>query len=300
MSVIMGIIMPFFIFAQTPSIADLRRELAEENAAYAALIKRLEKAEMRANQPKIIVTDSAAKDAVIKPVSLRRELPTASVLITNKGVVRPNGTWIVDHGTGTVTGCVPEENEHVCYIVTAAHVIQNARELSISIFDSQNKPYLQFRPEIMIIDAKNDIAVLRIHSPRELPVAAIASKNYKSRRGEYVTAVGSPRGAIPHIYTGPKEYIKEVNKYNGFENISISCPSESGASGGGVFNAQGQLIAICSASDATTNIHTGIQELYDLIDRANAGIAISSGSIIKKEGIIDTYSYPIFAPAQRR
>lgn len=118
-------------------------------------------------------------------------------------------------------------------IVTNFHIIENA---STAQFVFNNGEIYQGDTTVVGLDAQNDIAILKIEKTGLTP--AFVSTTYSA--GDTVTAIGSPHGVRNTATTGIIE---------GFDQDIISTTAfiTNGSSGGGLFNADGNLIGITSS-----------------------------------------------------
>lgn len=118
-------------------------------------------------------------------------------------------------------------------IVTNFHVIQNA---STAQFIFNNGQIYQGETTIVGLDPQNDIALLKVEKSGLTP--AFISTAYNA--GDAVTAIGSPNGVRNTETTGV---------ITGFDQdiISTTALIAGGSSGGGLFNASGNLIGITSS-----------------------------------------------------
>ena len=120
-------------------------------------------------------------------------------------------------------------------ILTNFHVIEDAKEVAVELNSGE------YFVEVGIIgsDARRDIAVLKVPG-FDLPVASLGNSN-DVEIGDRVTVVGSPRGFIGTLTEG---VISAKRTTNGYELFQLDAPVSQGSSGGGVFDKDGNLIAL--------------------------------------------------------
>lgn len=118
-------------------------------------------------------------------------------------------------------------------IATNFHVIENASTAQI-IF--RNGTIYADDITIVGLDPQADIALLQIRRQGLHPVTPAQNITL----GEEVTAIGSPKG---------KRNVSSTGTVKGFTDdiISMTAPIAHGSSGGGLFNAEGQIIGMCSS-----------------------------------------------------
>lgn len=131
------------------------------------------------------------------------------------------------------------------YILTNHHVIQRASKITITLTDNR-----EFEAELIGDDARFDLAVLKISSAEDLPVARLGHSD-DLMIGEPVIAIGNPFGLSHTITTG---VISAINRsirvdedriFRGF--IQTDAPINPGNSGGPLINILGEVIGINTA-----------------------------------------------------
>ena len=144
------------------------------------------------------------------------------------------------------------------YIITNNHVIENAEEIKVILYDNR-----EFDAEIIATDPLSDLAVIKIQ-PDRLIAAKFGDSN-KLQIGEWVVAIGSPFGLhLNHTVTagiisavGRSDVVSRMN----FENfIQHDAAINPGNSGGGLFNLNGDLMGINTAiaTDGFSKSNAGV------------------------------------------
>jgi serine protease Do len=131
------------------------------------------------------------------------------------------------------------------YIVTNAHVVQQADEIIVTMADES-----QHKAELVSADPEADLAIIKISVAR--PLAAIRMGTSSDLMiGETVIAVGNPFGYQHTVTTGVVSAVDRTIepgpglKYEGL--IQTDAPINPGNSGGPLLNIRGELIGINSA-----------------------------------------------------
>jgi len=128
------------------------------------------------------------------------------------------------------------------YIVTNHHVVENAREVVVTLKNGD-----QLEAEIVGSDEQTDLAVLKVKKAGSYPFVEFATKA-KPRVGDWVVAVGNPFGlggtATAGIVSADGRELLGGN-YNDF--IQIDAPINRGNSGGPTFNLNGEVIGVNTA-----------------------------------------------------
>lgn len=140
------------------------------------------------------------------------------------------------------------------YIVTNAHVLCENQNVSDNVRITLNDKD-KFQSEVIGVDTKNDIAVLKINT-NELKCAAFADSD-KLRRGEDLIVIGNPLGSLPgSVSNGIISYANRnitLEGQNTMNLIQTNAEINSGNSGGGAFLLDGQLIGIVFAKHGASD-----------------------------------------------
>ncbi|MFH1829494.1 MAG: DegQ family serine endoprotease [Pseudomonadota bacterium] len=124
-------------------------------------------------------------------------------------------------------------------ILTNSHVVSQADEIEVGLSDGR-----ELKAEIVGMDEKTDIAVIRIKSKDNLPMVPLGnSKNV--RPGDWVMAIGNPFGLEHTVTVGvvsAKGRLIGGGPYAKF--IQTDASINPGNSGGPLFNLDGEVIGI--------------------------------------------------------
>ncbi len=138
------------------------------------------------------------------------------------------------------------------YILTNHHVVENADEIKISLFDGR-----LLDAEVIGTDAATDIAVLRVESDElvEMPIG----DSRAVRVGDFVLAIGNPFGLGNTVTSGIVSGLGRSGIGEGLEDfIQTDASINPGNSGGALINMRGELIGINSAIISRTGGNIGI------------------------------------------
>jgi len=125
-------------------------------------------------------------------------------------------------------------------VVTNFHVIDGAYSISV-VDESENVSDVT---HILAYDEELDMALLQIESTGEYEPLTLLSKD-TSQKGEKVVAIGSPLGISNTISNGTLSGFVEIA---GSKYIQFTAPVSHGSSGGALFNDDGIIIGVTSAS----------------------------------------------------
>ncbi len=139
------------------------------------------------------------------------------------------------------------------YIVTNNHVVENAREITVSLKGGD-----EYEAELVGTDPQTDLAVLKVKRRGVYPYVQFALKS-KPRVGDWVVAVGNPFGlggtATAGIVSADGRELSG-GVYNNF--IQVDAPINRGNSGGPTFNLTGEVIGVNTAIFSETGGSVGI------------------------------------------
>ena len=139
------------------------------------------------------------------------------------------------------------------YIITNAHVVENADEITVTLHDNQ-----QFTARVVGTDAASDIALLQTDQKNLVDVPFADSS--KARVGDFVVAIGNPFGLQHTVTSG---IISALGRFGinpqGYEDfIQTDASINPGNSGGALVNLRGELVGINSAIFTRSGGNIGI------------------------------------------
>jgi len=142
---------------------------------------------------------------------------------------------------------------HSGYIVTNAHVVENASEITVTLQDGRD-----LKAEIIGSDTPSDVAVLRVKPDglTQIPLGDSA----KVEVGDFVVAIGNPFGLQHTVTSGIISGLSRsgINP-DGYEDfIQTDASINPGNSGGALVNLRGELIGINTAILSRSGGNIGI------------------------------------------
>src|SRR5882724_11309481 len=139
------------------------------------------------------------------------------------------------------------------YIVTNAHVVENANEITVTLQDGRD-----VKADVVGSDAPSDVAVLKV-KPDGLSQIALGD-SAKSEVGDFVVAIGNPFGLQHTVTSGIISGLSRsgINP-DGYEDfIQTDASINPGNSGGALVNLRGELIGINTAILSRSGGNIGI------------------------------------------
>ena len=132
--------------------------------------------------------------------------------------------------------------DHKGLILTNNHVVENSEKILVRLSDD-----LELEAKLVGRDAKTDIAVIKIDTKRDLPIALLGNSD-ELEVGEWVLAIGNPFG-LEHSVTAGIVSAKGRNigagPYDNF--IQTDASINPGNSGGPLINLKGEVVGINTA-----------------------------------------------------
>lgn len=209
----------------------------------------------------------ASKDNALKIPEIVKKVTPSVVGISSK----------VPQGTATGTGIIMTDDG---YIVTNAHVVNDAT--SITVVFIKDKDTEEVKADLVGIDTKTDLAVLKVDKKGLVPAEFGMSKDLEV--GELAIAIGNPLGfELAGSVTGG--IISALNREleidsRKFTLIQTDAAINAGNSGGPLVNCYGQVIGINSVK---------IQSGYNSVEGLGFAIPIDEAKPIIDELIQHGY-----------
>tara|TARA_B100000686_G_scaffold20483_1_gene18836 strand:- start:5248 stop:6414 length:1167 start_codon:yes stop_codon:yes gene_type:complete len=132
------------------------------------------------------------------------------------------------------------------YVITNWHVVRNTNNINVKFLNGE-----KIKAEVVLKDAKNDIAFLKLEESPQLPASSLKVGNSSNvRMGDKVFTIGYPAHWV--MGKNPKYTEGVINALSGIRDdpkvFQISVQIQPGNSGGPLFNQSGEVIGITQAS----------------------------------------------------
>ncbi|MCK6371580.1 MAG: DegQ family serine endoprotease, partial [Gammaproteobacteria bacterium] len=140
------------------------------------------------------------------------------------------------------------------YILTNHHVVDNADEIEITLYDNRN-----VKATVVGSDEGTDIAVLKVEDPSKLTQITLGNSD-QVQVGDFVLAIGNPFGLQHTVTSGIVSALGRSGiSPDGYEDfIQTDASINPGNSGGALINLTGELIGINSAIFSNSGGNIGI------------------------------------------
>ncbi len=237
---------------------------------------------------------------------------SVSIMMENSGVTRGSGV-LVDITTKDDKGNV-QETENEFYILTNHHVIDTEGDITVYLADRNGRHTgdVGFDESFVftgVIDSKihndkavtlvggdreSDVAVLKLDlsksssgvKPSDIVTVSAPKDGYLPKLGEPVLSLGNPGGYLPGtVAVGVISYIdRQVSLDIGnLVLLQHNASIDHGSSGGGLFNAYGELIGLTNAgSDSLNNIFYAVPHKHQTLETDNGFVTIAKQLIASK------------------
>ncbi|MDR2132178.1 MAG: trypsin-like peptidase domain-containing protein [Clostridiales Family XIII bacterium] len=188
----------------------------------------------------------AAGDSAMRVPEVAAAVKRSVVEITTETVMR-NGRMGQLISAGAGSGVVVSADG---FIATNYHVVYGARSIAVRLADGT-----EYAAEIKAVDAKTDLAVLKIGATGLTP--AVFGDSSKIAVGDAAIAVGNPLGELGGTVTSG--IISALDREITIDGETMSLLQTDAAinfgnSGGGLFNMYGELIGIVNAKSSGSDI----------------------------------------------
>ncbi len=142
------------------------------------------------------------------------------------------------------------------YIVTNAHVIENAEAIHVRFTDKR-----EMKAKVIGADKRSDVALVKVEASN-LPFLKLGDSN-ATRTGEWVLAIGSPFGFANSVTAGilsakSRDLPADSTASDAVPFLQTDVAVNPGNSGGPLFNLKGEVIGINSQIFSRTGSYAGI------------------------------------------
>ncbi|MCY1015918.1 S1C family serine protease [Pyxidicoccus sp. MSG2] len=177
-----------------------------------------------------------ARRAMPAVVSITTKQMTAETAVSGEEPQKGIGSGFLIHPDG--------------YILTSAHVVEGATEVSISVLHPRGGVE-EYPARVVGQDDRTDCALLKIEAPRRLPVLKLASATHV-RSADWIVVIGNPFGLTHSVTVGVVSYMGRTDvtpngRDGDFDYIQMDASINPGNSGGPVLDLHGDVVAVANA-----------------------------------------------------
>lgn len=170
----------------------------------------------------------------------------------------------LNFGTGSIIISKPGNT----LILTCGHLFRGLTEQSsIAVDVFPNGKAKTYAGKLVTFDDKSDVGLITIPTEGALPTVTVAPMTTAIAVGDELYSIGCSAGENP---TRMAAQVTGLNRYQGSDNIECTGMPVPGRSGGGLFNAQGEVVGVCWAAYEAEKrgIYTSLKPIYSLLQKA--------------------------------
>jgi len=165
------------------------------------------------------------------------------------------------------TGTIIDEGDGEALILTCAHIFRDSRgrgPIAVDLFCPGGPRGIPGK--LIGYDMQRDVALVAVRPGVPVTAARVAPAGYRPRRGEPVISIGCSRGADPTVQVSR---VSDTDRVLTPPTIQVAGQPVVGRSGGGLFNASGELIGVCYAADPQDNegLYSALGSVHAELDR---------------------------------
>ena len=222
------------------------------NGGHKVVIQQVERSDSSAASDSVdAAADGTTVSSGMTTAQVAKMVSPSVVVITTEQVVYSQWSWYgqsqVESGAGS--GVIISSDG---YILTCAHVVSGASNITVSIGDKD------YPATLVGEDTTSDIAVVKVDATGLTPATVGDSDNLKV--GESVMAVGNPLGELGGTVTSGivsalnrSVSIQGSSSVNTMSLIQMDASVSPGNSGGGLFNMNGELVGVVNAKSSDSD-----------------------------------------------
>ncbi len=177
-----------------------------------------------------------------------------SVVNINTMSVRSDGFFFLEvPSEGAGSGIVLDRQGHV---LTNFHVVEGAREIRVTLFNSQG-----FDAKPVGVDPPNDVAVLKIDAPADMLYPVELGDSTTLKVGQRAYAIGNPFGLERTLSTGVVSSLNRdlrTRQVHLKQLVQIDADINPGNSGGPLLDSRGQMIGMNTVIASSTGQSAGV------------------------------------------
>ena len=207
-----------------------------------------------------------------------RQTAVESSLIAASARLRiedPNG-----HSCGS--GTVIDAREGEALILTCGHIFRDSAgkgAIEVDLFGPGGERKIPGR--LISYDIKRDVGLVAIRVNGPVTTARLAPSGNRPAKGAAVVSVGCNNGSSP---SSRRSQITSLDKFLGPPNVQVAGLPVEGRSGGGLFDADGQVIGVCNAADPEDRegLYAALASIYAQLEEAGLShiVGQSPGAIL--------------------
>jgi len=184
-------------------------------------------------------------------------------------------------GKSAGTGTIVDARSGEALILTCGHIFRSSNgkgSITVTTFQvgaTGVTPAASYSGQLIDFDLDRDLALVSMRptaAVQSVPIATIPLAP-----GSAVTSVGCNHGQYP---TAIDSRVTANDRYQGPPNVEVAGAPVEGRSGGGLFNAQGQLTGVCFAADPAANegLYVALPSIHAKLDSLKLTMVYQPGA----------------------
>jgi thiol-disulfide isomerase/thioredoxin len=171
-------------------------------------------------------------------------------------------------GFSNGSGTIIDTHQDEALVLTCGHIFRDSQgkgEITIDVFGAN--PASKVPAVLVGYDDQRDVGLVSFRPGVPVTVSRVAGPDCTMKPGEPVVSVGCDGGAPPN----PRQSrVNSVNKFLGPANITADGEPAQGRSGGGLFNARGEVIGVCNAANPSDRegLYAALATIHAQLDAA--------------------------------
>ncbi len=197
--------------------------------------------------------------------SLEQRLLAATARLRVDDSRGAQGQMSFSFGTGTII----DAGDGEALILTCAHIFRDSQgrgAIAVDLF-CPGGPH-GIPGKLIGYNMQRDVALVAVRPGVPVAAVPVAPAGYRPRRGEPVISIGCNRGADPTVQ---KSHVTDTDRVTSPPTTQVAGQPVVGRSGGGLFNAEGEIIGVCYAADPQDNqgLYAALGSVHAELDRSN-------------------------------
>lgn len=183
-------------------------------------------------------------------------------------------------GTGTIidTHFDEQSQQYEALVLTCGHLFKSSEgkgKIEVDLFAQGARTPVS--GELLDYDEHLDVALVSIWPGVKVSPSPVAGPSDAVRPQDLVFTIGCSNGQDPTV---ERSKIHAVNRYANRPTLTVGGRPAQGRSGGGLFNAAGQLVGVCNADDPQDGegIYAGLAAVHRQLDKFNLQAVYQPGA----------------------
>ena len=124
--------------------------------------------------------------------------------------------------------------------------------------------------KLISYDSRRDVGLVSVRPGEKILPVPVGGPGSRTREHDKVFTIGCSHGEVATIN---HNQVLAVNRYHGAANLVVGGRPVNGRSGGGLFNAAGELIGVCNAADQKEDegLYAALGPVHAELDSAGLG-----------------------------